>query len=66
MICFCCIGGITPKRIVIANAVGIVSNIVPSSLVTPRLGGSADFDADAPSQIIQTFLCDFRKISLSD
>jgi hypothetical protein len=43
------IGWVAPKRIVITNAVRIVSNVIPGRLVAPRLSRCANLDANTPS-----------------
>ena len=50
-----------PQRIVVADAMGVVADVVARRLVAPRLGGLADLDADALAQRIEPFLGDLRK-----
>jgi hypothetical protein len=56
---------IAPKWIVIANSMGIVTNVVTCRFIAPGLSGRADFDADATTQVIQSLLGNFRKASLT-
>ena len=44
-----------PQRIVVADAVGVVADVVARRLVAPRLGRRADLDADALAQLVQPF-----------
>ena len=50
------LGGVfrnAPQRIVVADAVGVVADVVARCLVAPRLGGHADLHADALAQRVQ-------------
>ena len=48
--------GIAPQRIVVADAVRVVADVVARGLIAPRLGGRADRDADALAQIVKALL----------
>ena len=65
MFSFCSIVWVAPKRIVITNAVRVVTDVVARRFVAPGLSSCADFDADATTQVIQALLGNFRKTSLT-
>src|SRR5262245_58708739 len=56
--------GIAPERIVVADAMRIVADIVPRRLVTPGLGGHAYGDADALAQLVEALFGDLRESAL--
>ena len=53
--------GDAPQRIVVADAVRVVADVVACGLVAPRLGGLADLDADARAKRIEAFVGDLGK-----
>ncbi len=52
---------IAPQRIVVADAVRVVPDVVAGRLVAPRLLRGADLDADALAQVVQALLGDLRE-----
>lgn len=57
-----CIVRVAPERVVIANTVSIVTDIVARGFVAPRFDRLLDLYADARAQVIETLLRDFRKL----
>src|SRR5262249_43507201 len=55
--CFC-IFGITPQRVVVADAVCVVTDVVPRCLVTPRLDGIGDRDTNGPPKQLHALVGD--------
>ena len=55
---------IAPQRVVVADAVRVVANVVARGLMAPGLCGLADLHADALAQIVQTFIGDLGEIAL--
>jgi hypothetical protein len=55
------IGRIAPQRVVVADAMGVVTDGVTGRLVVPRLHRVGDLDADARAQVVETLLGDLRK-----
>ncbi|KAG1257036.1 hypothetical protein G6F65_016063 [Rhizopus arrhizus] len=52
-----------PQGVVVADAVGVVADVVARGLVAPRFGGGADLHADAGTQFIQAAFGDFGEAS---
>src|SRR5262245_41773463 len=50
--------GITPQRVVVADAVCVVTDVVPRRLITPRLDGVGDRDTDGPPKQLHTLVGD--------
>src|SRR5882757_2229101 len=53
--------GIAPQRIVVADTVRVMADVVARRLIAPGLGGHAEGDAEAFAQIVDAFLGDFLK-----
>ena len=57
--------GDAPERIVVADAVRVVADVVARGLVAPWLGGHTDLHADALAQLVEPLLGDLRKRAFS-
>ena len=55
------VGRIGPQRVVVADAVRVVTNGVARRLVVPRLHRIGDRDADALAQVVESLFGDFRE-----
>ncbi|MPM85115.1 hypothetical protein SDC9_132192 [bioreactor metagenome] len=55
---------VAPQRIVVANAMRVVANVVARGLMAPRLGRLADLYTDALAQVIQALVGDLGKAAL--
>jgi hypothetical protein len=58
MACAGRVGRVAPERVVVADAVGVVADIVAGGLVAPRLERVGDGDADAAAQVVEALLGD--------
>ncbi len=47
------VGRVAPERVVVADAVGVVADVVAGGLVAPRLERVGDGHADAPAQVLE-------------
>ena len=56
--------GVAPQRIVVADAVRVVADVVARRLVAPRLRGRADLHADALAQLVQALPGNLGKFAL--
>jgi hypothetical protein len=64
ILCLRRILGHAPQRIVIADAVRVVADVVARGLVAPWLGGHADLHADALAQLLQSVFGDLGERAL--
>ncbi len=53
--------GIAPERVVVADTVRVVAQVVARGLVAPRLERVRDLDADPAAQVLEALLGDLRK-----
>src|SRR4029453_19655481 len=53
--------GIAPERVVVADAVGVVADVVARRLVAPWLERVGDLDADPPAQAVEPLRGDLGK-----
>src|SRR5690625_1808366 len=54
--------GVAPQRVVVADAVSVVTDAVTGRFIVPRLNGIGDLDADALAEVGQAFLGDLGKL----